>query len=168
MDNTPPLHRFVISQPLCVLPKQQIRRANIEHAGKSFIERSATDSNMLALAFQRFQNLKEVSVLCGNLRDDSISLRRRDYGEGPSTGRLFSVLLSSAAHANLKLESVCTSYSGYFIHDEGVRVSTLSMPKAMLSSLSNLQRLELCLETSNLIFGRKLYYSHRYADFAGC
>ena len=144
--------------------KQRIRRANSKQTENPFIERSATDGIMLALAFHRLHNLKAFAVLCADLREDRKSLRRRDYGEGPSTGRVFCVLLSSAAYASSKVETIHATNHGHFDLTEAVPVSTLSMPRAVLSSLSNLRRLELCLETSNLLYQSQLFHTYGYAD----
>jgi hypothetical protein len=126
---------------------QQIRCAHFEQADRSFIEHSATDGIMLVLAFQKLPNLKHVSMSCVNTNEYRISIRREYNHEGPTTSHAFSVILSSAAHANVKLQSLRTSYFRGCDHDKGVSVSALSMPKKALACLVDLQRLELRLET---------------------
>ena len=127
--------------------RSKIRRARFEQADSSFIEQSATDGIMLVLAFQKLPNLKHVLMSCVETSEYRISIRRKYHEGGPTTSHNFSVLLSSVAHADVKLQSLCTSYFCGYDHDEGVSVSALSMPKEVLSCLIDLQRLELRLET---------------------
>lgn len=138
------------------LNRRQIRRdlyrARAEQADKAFIERSATDGIMLVTAFQRLSNLKDIIMSSVDIKEDRMPIRRAQDGEGPFTGRIFSMLLSSLAHAHVKLETFRISHRLSFDHQEGIPVSALSMPRPVLDCLSGLHKLHLLLEA-----GRKSY-----------
>ena len=127
--------------------RQGIKRAHFEQADRSFIEHSATDGIMLVLAFQKLPNLKDIMVACVDTSEYRISIRRKQNHGGPTTSHVFSVLLSSVAHANVKLQSLGTDYFCGDDDEEGVLVTALSMPNQVLSCLVDLQGLELRLET---------------------
>ena len=129
--------------------------ANAEQSDKAFVERSATDGIMLTLAFLKLPNLSQVLIRCVDQRRDRLSIRQIQTGEGPSTTRIFSMTVSSLAHAQIKPRELLMRYFGSFKHDQGVSLQALSMPRQVLECLSELRRLDLWLETRGNSFKRK-------------
>lgn len=136
-----------VTPEICRLLQEQIRLTNLGQMDRSFVERSATDGIMLALAFQRFTNLKELLMPCVNLQHEAKYIRRKHHGEGPSTDHTFSMLLSSAAHANLRPKTIDVVHYSPSATIEAVSLSTLSMPNEILCCLSELRELQLRLQT---------------------
>lgn len=132
--------------------RRKVEHVHFESSEKFYVERSAADGIMLVTAFQRLSNLREVVLPCVKLFD--MPIRKEKDGQGPSTGRIFSMLLTSLSHANRKLESFRMKH-GRQSYEEAIPVSILVMPAKVLSCLSQLRRLDLWLEADDYSYKSK-------------
>ncbi|KAF7195845.1 hypothetical protein HII31_02862, partial [Pseudocercospora fuligena] len=131
---------------------EALRKAHIEQDDKDYIERSGTDSIALALALQRMPNLRTFNIMPYDLREDRISIRRRQTGTSPTTSRNFSVLAAALEHAERKIHELNVWWVGHHGKDEGISVQALVMPWSTLQCFSQLRSLDLWLQTRDNLY----------------
>lgn len=129
----PALQRFC-SRRICVL----------------ICSRSGTASILLATAFQRFPNLREITLNCTETRDNRLSIRRHLSGGGGSTTYMISLLCACLPYMEGKLRKL---RMGMFLEvsndEEGVSVQSLFMPQEVRECFGRLETLQLHLQTRN-------------------
>ena len=89
---------------------------------------------------------------CIDLREDRRAIREVQTGEVASTTRMFSMAVSSLAHAHVKPRELITEYIPGYDCEQGVSLQALSMPREVLECVSELRHLELRLETKDNLY----------------
>ncbi|KAI9641885.1 hypothetical protein NHQ30_009752 [Ciborinia camelliae] len=143
------------SESLREIASENRRRSELEQVDKASIEHSATDGIVMVSALQRFPNLHTIFLPCADLLKNLISIRRKQYREGPSTNHIFSMMLSSLAHANVRPQNISMCWIGGYNDQEGLSTPALSLPDPVPACLSELQILKLRLQPHEKIYKSK-------------
>lgn len=115
--------------------------------------RSGSDSIKLAMALRLLTGLQDIFVVCTNLRE-----WRDDHDEEVeegSTTRLFSLLCAALPYAKNKLLKLMFTFCSADKWEEGISLAALSLPRDVMESFSQLQELELWLQTRDAINERE-------------
>jgi hypothetical protein len=130
---------------------EEINNARSEQADKAFLERSATDGIIMVSALQRLPNLQLVFLSSMQVGERHMSIRRKYSGQGQSMNHIFSMVLSSVAYANLRPKEFRMDMWGG-IDIGGVSISALEVYPPLSECLSELQTLNLRLETEDNLY----------------
>ncbi|KAH9841266.1 hypothetical protein Tdes44962_MAKER07823 [Teratosphaeria destructans] len=138
------------------LAETRLHRARRAEEDENFVQCSSMDGMLLGSALQRMQNIRHVvvPVVSTRERDHEMPIRRYETGSalGASTTRYFSLLMAAIGFAKLKLHRLTASAIIHDKHVEGVCLSSLWMPRDVLTQLSELRCLELYVQTKDESF----------------
>ncbi|KAK5736370.1 hypothetical protein LTR17_007534 [Elasticomyces elasticus] len=133
-----------------------------EQEDKAFLQRTASDGIILFVCFQRMRSLRKIDIpaIWRSGRPQG-SVRRHLTGNGESTTRAYSTIVSCLAYAQQRPKELLTDWDGCTTCSEGVAVQALYMTPEIKLCIAGLQRLELLLDISDEHFkNQTLWHSY--------